>query len=114
MIISAVGLSTVIENLAKVTEETILAADAAVQRAAVHCTGYAQELSPVLTGRLRDGYEAYNNGECSSSCENWVEYALFVEEGHYTVAGTFVPPQPALMPAFLDASEELVEELRNI
>ncbi len=107
--IGATGISEALTNLARTQELAHERIDDAVQRAAVNCQEYAQAICPVDTGEMRDGFEAINNGPLSSSTINDVLHSLFVELGTIHMAA-----QPTLYPAFLDASQTLIEECHAI
>lgn len=90
-------------------------ANAAVQWAGLNCESLAKQACPVDTGRLRSSIKAQKTGENSCTCGTPVKYALPVEMGHHTRGGkSFVAPRPFLLPAFKQASRELLDELKAI
>ena len=85
-------------------------------------SGYAQDLCPVDTGRLRDSItHAYNDDgeQVTLLVGTNVEYAPYVELGHHQQPGRFVPKikkrlvrdwvpgKPYLRPAFENHREEI-------
>jgi len=86
MMISVFGIADVLANLAHTQEQLATRADDAVQHAGQNCERYARQISPVLTGEMRDGFQYVNNGPMSSSCLNDVLHSLFVELGTYKMA----------------------------
>lgn len=90
--------------------------------------GYAQDLCPVDTGRLRDSItHAYNddNEQVTLLVGTNVEYAPYVELGHRQQPGRFVPKikkrlkrswvpgKPFLRPAFENHRDEIEQIILN-
>jgi hypothetical protein len=60
----------------------------------------ARRLVPVDTGHLRDSiYHQVDLREAQITLGASADYAGYVEYGHHSVAGTWVPPQPFIRPA---------------
>lgn len=83
--------------------------------AAQNTLASAQDNAPVLSGEMRDSGHA-DSGNLESTVTFDADYSLFVEMGHLSRAGTPVPPQHFLLPAFYDEAQALqsrLEELSN-
>lgn len=91
-------------------------------------TGYAQDLCPVDTGRLRDSItHAYNDDghQVTLLVGTNVYYAPYVELGHHQQPGRFVPKikkrlvrswvpgKPFLRPAFENHTQEIERVILN-
>lgn len=87
--------------------------DQAIQGAGINTEAGAKQACPVDTGRLRASI-AYTPDTLACSVGTNVEYALPVELGHHTRSGSFVPAQPFLFPASVQAGQELLQELKDI
>lgn len=59
-------------------------------------------LCPVDTGKMLNSLEIRVNGNGRDIGSFGLDYPEFVENGHHTKAGTWVPPQPFIRPS-LDA-----------
>jgi HK97 gp10 family phage protein len=70
-----------------------------VQEAAETIAADAKERAPVDTGFLRDSITSELESPLVAEVRAEADYALYVEEGHHTSAGSFVPAQPFLTPA---------------
>jgi len=88
--------------------------DEAIQGAGINTEAGAKQRAPVDTGRFRAGYAYENTGFCQCQVGNPVEYGIDLEMGHHTRSGSWVPPQPSLFPAFIEAGQELQNELSDI
>lgn len=67
-----------------------------------------KRLVPVLTGRLRNGLTIKRTPDGGRQIGVFdVGYARYVEEGHKTRGGTFVPAQPYIRPS-LDAIRKVL------
>lgn len=90
-------------------------ANAAVQWAGLNCESLAKQRCPVDTGRLRSSIKSTKIGDSSCTCGTNVKYAKPVEFGHKTRGGnSFVAPKPYLRPAFQQASNSLLQDLKAI
>lgn len=89
-------------------------ANKAVQWAGLNCEGLAKQACPVDTGRLRSSIKYTKQTDSTCTCETPVKYAPDVEYGHKTRSGSFVAPQPYLLPAYEQAKKELLQELKAI
>lgn len=87
------------------------ALDAAKMRAlegcGASCEHFAKDLTPVITGRLRDsiGHKVVGN---TATVGTRVEYAPYVELGTYKMAA-----RPFLKPALFNNVKEYVDIVRN-
>lgn len=102
-------------------------ANAAIQGAGINTEAYAKQKCPVDTGRLRSSIRYVKTGESSCTTGTNTKYGPDIEFGHHTRLGkgkggvsksakdiAFVPPRPFLLPAFAQASNELLTELKAI
>jgi hypothetical protein len=75
--------------------------------------------------QMMDSLVAVDTGYMQSRDEKVVEkgsvmlrndtpYFLFVELGHHTESGSFVPPQPAMVPAFVVMENFIMDELKRL
>lgn len=92
-----------------------LSAEQAARRKALEIIGgkaesYAKRLCPVDTGRLRNSITHQQYDENTEVIGTNVEYAPYVELGHHTSSGKFVPGKPFLKPA----AEGHTAEYKNI
>ena len=71
---------------------------------------YAKRLCPVKTGHLRNSITHQQRDKDTEVIGTNVEYAPYVELGHHTPSGSYVPPKPYLRPA----AENHAEEYRQI
>ena len=78
----------------------------AISEAAIYTAVQAMKYCPVDTGHLRSTIKVLhsNMGDLSTVVVD-ATYAVPVEFGHVTRSGGFVPPQPFLRMAIVDASE---------
>lgn len=60
---------------------------------------YAKKLCPVDTGNLRNSITHQQYDDNTEVIGTNVEYAPYVELGHHTKSGSFVPGKPYLRPA---------------
>ena len=67
---------------------------------------YAKELCPVDTGNLRNSITHQQMDENTEVIGTSVEYAPYVELGHHTSSGSYVPPKPYLRPAAENHTDE--------
>lgn len=65
---------------------------------------------PVDTGFLQ-GQNDYKVEPLALTLYNDADYALYVETGHYTADGSFVEPQPFIIPAAQVAGQIIVDAL---
>lgn len=72
---------------------------------------YAHEACPVDTGRLKNSIANTHDSDTAYIGTN-VEYAPYVEMGHHTPSGKFVPPQPYLKPAVADHKDEYINVIK--
>ena len=81
-------------------------------------TGYAQDLCPVDTGRLRasitHAYSDDDDNKVILLVGTNVEYAPYVELGHHTSSGSMVAARPFLRPAAEGHGAEYEEILKRI
>ena len=116
---SSVEVSSNLYLVTKVSKEAMVKAAISV---GMLTTGYAQDICPVDTGRLRDSItHAYNDDghQVTLLVGTNVEYAPYVELGHRQTPGRFVPKigkrlvrswvpgKPFLRPAFEDHTAEI-------
>jgi hypothetical protein len=106
------GLGAVLAEVDVYVGRQVVLADAAVQAAADICLNEAQARCPVDTGYLRDSL-AISRGVMESAVGTDVLYAKFVELGHHSRSGSWVPPQPFLFPAFALAEVAMEEMMKN-
>ena len=105
-----------IQVMARIGEATAALAveiEAAVHAAGQTCLDNAQANAPVLTGEMRDTMEL-TTGVMVAEVTTNVNYSKFVENGHQTRSGTFVPPQPFLGPAADLAAAQLQNALSGL
>jgi HK97 gp10 family phage protein len=88
-----------------------------IQEAGKQCQKKAVELCPVSDRKedeehqhMRDTIE-YEESDLSCRVGTDTYYAPFVEMGHHTRSGSFVPAQPFLYPAFQEAVQQLQSTL---
>ncbi len=87
------------------------ATDRAIQSAGLACEADAKGRCPVDTGRLRASIEYQRTGLCECQVGTNVSYAPYVELGHHTRSGSWVPAQPFLFPAYAQAVSDLKDTL---
>jgi hypothetical protein len=87
--------------------------EGAIHHAGQSCFNIGQANAPVLTGEMRDTMEV-KHGPMTSEVTTNVDYSKWVENGHRTRSGSFVPPQPFLGPARDEAALELTAELSGL
>lgn len=80
---------------------------ASVKQAADIVRDDVKERAPVDTGALRDGYYSTQTSDTTAEVRSGddILYADFVESGHHTRSGSWVPAQPHFAPAF-DAAQQ--------
>jgi hypothetical protein len=86
---------------------------AAINKAAFDTEAAAKLASPVDTGFMKNSITAVP-GELESHVSVGARYAWYVELGHHTHSGSFVPPQPFLFPAFVKNARVLKDVLKRI
>lgn len=84
-------------------------ANAAVQFAGLNTEGLAKRACPVDTGRLRSSIAYVKETDSSCRVGTAVFYAVFVEMGT-----RHMKPHPFLLPAFKNASSQLLQDLKAI
>lgn len=75
--------------------------------------GYAVKLCPVDTGNLRNSITHAQMDANTEVIGTPVEYAPYVELGHHSVAGKWVPAQPYLRPAVENHRSEYEQIIRS-
>ncbi len=80
-----------------------------IQSAGLMCLSLAQDACPVDSGNLKASLH-YERGDMTCSVGTAVKYAPYVELGHHTHSGSWVPAQPFLFPAYQQASKKLQEQ----
>ena len=93
----------------------VLEAEQAAKAKALEIIGgkaesYAKKICPVDTGNLRNSITHQQYDENTEVIGSNVEYAPFVELGHFTASGTKVAAKPFLRPA----AENHTSEYRRI
>ena len=116
---SSVEVTSNLYVVGRITKEAMVNAAISV---GMLTSGYAQDLCPVDTGRLRDSItHAYNDDgeQVTLLVGTNVEYAPYVELGHHQQPGRYVPKigkrlvrdwvpgKPYLRPAFEDHRSEI-------
>ena len=116
---SSVEVTSNLYVVGQITKEAMVNAAISV---GMLTSGYAQDLCPVDTGRLRDSItHAYNDDgeQVTLLVGTNVEYAPYVELGHHQQPGRYVPKigkrlvrdwvpgKPYLRPAFEDHRSEI-------
>ncbi len=115
-----VGNEALIKGLDGAAKKITHAAYNELMIAAYGCLTDAQDACPVDRGDLRDSGEVIEYPESALLAEvqftgdDERDYALFVELGHHTKDGSFVPAQPFLGPAFQDHAQQLEDNIKNI
>ena len=120
----AVGMSIkVVDNSDKVLKATNEQIMAALEAIGLKCEGYAKKLCPVDTGRLRNSitHEARPSEKAVYIGTN-VEYAVYVEMGHFQEVGRYVPaigarlvsPYVAGKPYIKPAATQHTDEYKKI
>ena len=94
----------------EVLESVQAAKDQALEIIGGKAESYAKKLSPVDTGNLRNSITHQQRDKDTEVIGTNVEYAPYVELGHHTPSGSYVPPKPYLRPA----AENHAEEYRQI
>lgn len=80
-----------------------------LEAAGEHAYEIADVLVPIDTGYLQSQLDVEKDpGEVR--LVNNAEYAVFVELGHHTASGSFVPPQPFMIPALIETGQWLQDE----
>lgn len=97
----------------------VLSAEAKARARALEIIGgkaesYAKRLCPVDTGRLRNSITHQQFDENTEIIGTNVEYAPYVELGHYTKGGGKVAAKPFLRPAAENHSTEYREIIRRV
>ncbi len=85
-----------------------------VKQEATDCLTDAQANAPVESGYMRDSGHVEVIDDQHVEVQFDAPYSEFIEEGHMTVAGTFVPPQPFLMPSFQNHVKSLLSKLQSL
>lgn len=110
---SVEGNRVILDNL-DALEETIQAGvERAMEQAAPVGVEVAKSLARVDTGEMRDGvYAEVRDGQIILGDD--VPWTIFNELGfHHYGSGTWVPPQPFLVPGALAAGDELKKQLEG-
>ena len=97
----------------------VMNAEASAKATALEIIGgkaesYAKKLCPVDTGRLRNSITHQQYDENTEIIGTNVEYAPYVELGHHTTGGSFVPAKPYLRPAIENHSEEYKKIVEDV
>lgn len=108
---------TFISHAKDVLNGMVDAKDKALEIIGGKAESYAKRLCPVDTGNLRNSITHQQFDESTEVIGSNVEYAPFVELGHFTAAGTKVAAQPFLRPAAENHTSEykriLEQTLKN-
>lgn len=115
MTLAVLGLTELRSRFADIITKAPAQVDAEIQYAGLACQKYAKQACPVDTGRLRSSIQYANTGLMSCSVGTDTYYGLFVEMGHRTRGGHgYVAPRPFLRPGFVQAKQELMQNLANL
>lgn len=112
-----IGLPEMLAQLAALAIETRLRAEEAVTGATEDAYDASLPLIPVLTGFLlsRQQIQAVNEGSTiMHALYNDADYALFVNEGHHTRSGSWVPAQDFMTGPMLIGQKSLERRCANI
>jgi len=82
----------------------VQAADDIARQAAEYCLARYREYAPVDTGFMVNSAKVVPMGEGRYRVVVEAPYAAYVEFGHLTPAGSWVPPNPALTLAMADTA----------
>lgn len=108
------GMDEVFANMDRHLEQQENQVDGAVQNAGIVCQGSTKQRCPVDKGRLRSSYQYTKTGKMQCMIGTNVFYASFIELGHASRSGSFVPAKPHLYPGALDGATALIDDLKNI
>jgi hypothetical protein len=78
------------------------------------CLTDSQALAPVETGFMRDSGHVVVVKPTTVEVRYEAPYSLWVEEGHHTADGSFVPPQHFLLPPFMVYSQRLQKQFQDM
>lgn len=73
----------------------------------------SQAVVPVLTGELQGSGHA-DIGHLQGTVTYDAEYALWVDQGHHTRSGSFVPPNPFLSLPFQQHAQQFEDDAKNL
>lgn len=86
-----------------------------VRKTAFDIEARAKATVPVRTGNLKNSIQTTMESDLTAVVGTAVEYAPYVELGHHTRGGGYVPPRPylgpaaeAVRPSFIAAMKELL------
>lgn len=103
------NVAGVLNTLRALREDTTPAVELALQYLSEFGLLRAQAYAPVRTGFMRDNIQAYQEGDMQWIVISEAYYSFWVEYGHLTVAGTFVPGQFFFTHAYNDC-QALIED----
>ena len=113
MSIEVFGNRAIIEGLDNLEELIKAAAYEKMEDAATVGLQVAEAVVPVDTGFLRSRLDVEVRDDQIIFTDD-ADYALPVELGHHTASGSFVPPQPYLVPGAVAAGDDLMKNLHGI
>ena len=108
------GFDEINVTLDKVQQQGPAAIDSFLKKEAEVLRGKAQELTPVDTGQLREGWQRTDPENGQIQVYDNVEYAAHVEFGHRTRNGGFVKGRKMLHRALLQAGKSFSEDAEAI
>ena len=112
--LTVTGNMAILEGLVGLEAKIKLEVQAKLEEAGDYALEVANELVPVDTGYLKSTlYKETENGVVKVGAD--ASYAVFQELGfHHYGSGTWVPPQPYLVPAMIAAGDHLKESLTGL
>ncbi|MBX6770881.1 MAG: HK97 gp10 family phage protein [Chloroflexi bacterium] len=113
---STVVAQIVFDRLPELRGQVRQRASQAVRKAAFDIEARAKQIVPVRTGNLKNSIQTTMESDLTATVGTAVEYAPYVELGHHTRGGGYVPPRPylgpaaeAVRPSFEAAMKELLD-----
>jgi hypothetical protein len=111
--VTVTGNKAILDHLAALDTHLQGMVQSRLEQAGQMALEKANELVPVRTGYLQSrNMLDVQPGVVTVS--NDASYAVYVELGHRTRSGSTVPPQPFLVPAWMDAGQWLKENLTGL
>jgi hypothetical protein len=120
-----VNMGDFVSTMQHLTQSIAQKVDNRTQQAAINVQGQATRDCPVGTpesthkkdyegGTLKKGNYAHNTGFCHSEAGNDVPYAGFVDGGHHTRSGSFVPANPFFTNAALLEEQAYIRDCQDM
>jgi hypothetical protein len=113
MSMDIIGNRVILDNLDKLPEIIQAAAHQKMEDAATVGLQVAENVVAVDTGFLRSRLDVEVRDNQIILTDD-ADYALPVELGHHTASGSFVPPQPYMIPGAQAAGDDLMKNLHGI